>query len=245
YGGGSSIYQGTEKYALRDFTQQFHKLELRADNFFIRTYLNQTDAGDSYNLSALGAYMNEEYNPSITPARTGWVPEYVAAMQGYFTAQGVPAANPAAARAFADRNRPAPGTPEFEALAKKVRNQYFQGTPLGASFKDDSKVYMAEFNYNFMNQIDFAEIQIGGNFRRYDLFSDGTIFNEGPEDRNFQRLKIDEYGIYGQISKTLAESLKLTGSLRYDKNENFEGQLTPRLSAVYTFNETHNVRASF
>lgn len=245
YGGGSSIYQGAEKYALRNFTQQFHKAELRADNFFLRGYLNQTDAGDSYNLSALGAYMNEEYNPSIRPDRTGWVPEYVLAMQGYFAALGVPGGDPAAARAFADRNRPAPGTLEYSALADKVRNQFFQGTPPGASFKDDSKVYMAEFNYNFMNQIDFAEIQVGGNVRRYDLFSDGTIFNEGPMDKDFQRIKIDEYGVYTQISKTFAKALKLTGSLRYDKNENFEGQITPRFSAVYTFSQSHNIRGSF
>jgi outer membrane receptor protein involved in Fe transport len=245
YGGGSSIYQGAEKYALRNFTQQFHKAELRAENFFLRAYLNQTDAGDSYNLSALGAYMNEEYNPSIRPDGSGWVPEYVLAMQGYFTGLGVPGGNPDAARSFADRNRPAPGTPAFAALADKVRSQFFQRTPPGASFIDDSKVYMAEFNYNFMNQIEVVEIQLGGNVRRYDLFSDGTIFNEGPEDKNFERLKIDEYGVYTQISKTFAESLKLTGSLRYDKNENFEGQITPRFSAVYTFNQSHNIRGSF
>ncbi len=245
YGGGSSIYQGAEKYALRDFTQQFHKLELRADNFFLRTYLNQTDAGDSYNLSALGAYMNEEYNPSLRADGSGWVPEYVLAMQGYFAALGVPGGNPNAARAFADRNRPAPGTPAYTALADKVQKQFFQGTPPGASFIDDSKVYMAEFNYNFMNQIDFAEIQVGGNYRQYDLFSNGTIFNEGPEDKDFQRIKINEYGVYTQISKTFAEALKLTGSLRYDKNENFEGQITPRLSAVYTFQRTHNIRGSY
>src|SRR5690606_35396497 len=32
-GGGNSIYQGNEKYALRDFTHQFHRLELKADNY--------------------------------------------------------------------------------------------------------------------------------------------------------------------------------------------------------------------
>ncbi|HNU42949.1 MAG TPA: carboxypeptidase-like regulatory domain-containing protein, partial [Cyclobacteriaceae bacterium] len=38
YGGGSSIYQGTEKYVLRDFSQQFHKFEIKSDNFFVRAY---------------------------------------------------------------------------------------------------------------------------------------------------------------------------------------------------------------
>jgi iron complex outermembrane receptor protein len=256
YGGGSSIYQGTEKYALRDFSQQFHKLEVRADNFFVRAYQTATDAGKSYNLSALGGYANETQSPSAT----NWVPDYVVAMQGYIP--NVPAGDHDAARAYADRNRPLPGTPEYNSLMETVRNNYFQRTPTGtwtdanggahpasgggASFLDNSKLYHAEFNYNFVNQIDFAEIQIGGNVRRYDLFSSGTIFNEGPDDgANFDRIRIDEFGVYTQISKTFAESLKLTGSVRYDKNENFDGQFTPRLSAVYTFSETHNIRASF
>ncbi len=69
YGGGSSIYQGTEKYILRDFNQQFHKLELRGDNFFVRGYISATDAGKSYNLSALGGFANETYNQSLKRRR--------------------------------------------------------------------------------------------------------------------------------------------------------------------------------
>ncbi|MEO7992536.1 MAG: TonB-dependent receptor, partial [Chryseolinea sp.] len=251
YGGGSSIYQGTEKYVLRDFNQQFHKIEFRGDNFFVRGYLSATDAGKSYNLSALGAYANETYNQSAPrPDGSGWVPEYVLAMQGYFTAQGVPAGNPAAARAFADRDRPAPGTPAFNSLMQSVRDNFFQKTPVGAaggaSFYDNSKLLHAEFNYKFFNQIKWAEIQIGGNFRQYNLFSNGTIFNEAPDDGvNFKRIKINEGGAYAQIAKTFAEALKITGSVRYDKNENFDGQFTPRVSAVYTFNQNQNIRASF
>lgn len=256
YGGGSSIYQGTEKYVLRDFSQQFHKLELKGENFFIRGYQTATDAGKSYNLSALGGYANESYSQSATQ----WVPDYVVAMQGYVP--GVPAGNPDAARAFADRNRPQPGTQGYSDLMQLVRDNYFQRDPEGtwtdanggshpasgggASFLDNSKLNHAEFNYNFMNQIDWAEIQIGGNVRQYNLFSSGTIFNEAPEDgQNFERIKINEFGGYAQIAKTFADALKLTGSLRYDKNENFDGQVTPRLSAVYTFSQNHNLRASF
>lgn len=256
YGGGSSIYQGTEKYVLRDFSQQFHKLEFKGENFFVRAYQTATDAGKSYNLSALGGYANETYSPSAT----NWVPDYVIAMQGYIP--GVAAGNHDAARGYADRNRPQPGTPGYSSLMQTVRDNYFQRTPTGtwtdanggvhpasgggASFLDNSKLLHAEFNYNFMNQIDWAEVQIGGNVRRYDLFSSGTIFNEAPDDGvNFQRIKIDEFGGYAQIAKTFADALKLTASLRYDKNENFEGQVTPRLSAVYTVSENHNLRASF
>ena len=241
YGGGSSVYQGSQKYALRDFTQQFHKLELRSDNFFVRAYMTATDAGDSYNIAALGSYMNEYVKPSQV-----WAQEYTLAMQGYFAGMGVPGGNHNAARAFADRERPAVGTPAYKTLLETVRNNYFQRTPPGAKFTDASRLYHGEFNYNFADKIEFAEIQIGGNFRQYSLFSDGTIFNEDPEDgTNFERITINEYGFYGQVAKTIADALKLTGSLRYDKNENFDGNITPRISAVYTFNETHNIRASF
>lgn len=248
YGGGSSIYQGSQKYALRNFTQQFHKVELKADNFFVRGYMTATDAGDSYNIGALGSFMNERYSDT----RTQWAPEYaqtyVLALQGYVP--GVPAGNAeaahAAARAYADRNRPAVGTQAFRDLVEDVRNSYFQRNPPGAKFIDNSRLYHGEFNYNFKNEIEFAEVMIGANFRQYNLFSEGTIFNEDPEgDGNFERIVINEYGVYTQISKTLAESLKLTGSIRYDKNENFEGRFTPRVSAVYTFLQNHNIRASF
>lgn len=248
FGGGSSIYQGTEKYALRDFTQQFHKLELKSDNFFVRAYRTETKDGDSWNMSALGGFANERYSDT----RNKWAPEYaqryVLALQGYIP--GVAAGNPTAAhseaRRHADRDRPAVGTQAFTDLIEDVRSSLFQRTPPGASFVDNSRLYHAEFNYNFMNEIDFAEIQIGGNFRRYDLFSDGTVFNEAPDDGvNFERIGINEFGGYAQIAKTFADALKVTASLRYDKNENFEGQVTPRVSAVYTVSENHNVRASF
>jgi outer membrane receptor protein involved in Fe transport len=248
FGGGSSVYQGSQKYALRDFTQQFHKLELKGTNFFVRGYVTATDAGDSYNMAALGGVLNER----ISPTATKWAPEYaqtyILARQGFV--QGVPAGNDElahqAARAYADRNRPSIGSAEYKTLLDDVRNSYFQRNPSGAKFIDHSRLYHGEFNYNFADQIEFAEVQLGGNFRQYSLFSDGTIFNEDPEDgENFERININEFGVYTQISKTFAEALKLTGSIRYDKNENFEGRLTPRISAVYTFLENHNIRASF
>jgi hypothetical protein len=258
FGGGSTIYQGNEKYALRDFTQQFFRAELKGNNYFVRAYQTLTDAGDSYNLAALGGFMNETIVPTAPPTAgaRSWAGDYaqtyVLALQGYIPS--VPAGNVdaahAAARANADRDRPLPGTDEFNELARRVRDNFFQKTPTngargGASFIDDSKLRHVEFNYKFFNEIKWAEIQLGGNYRQYDLFSDGTIFNEGPDDGlTFSRIKIDEYGIYTQIAKSIGD-LKLTGSIRYDKNENFDGQVTPRLSAVYSIDNNNNIRASF
>ncbi len=254
YGGGSSIYQGTEKYALRDFVQEFIKLEVKGDNFFLRGYQTATDAGKSYNLTALGGFMNE----TVSPSQTNWVPDYLLAMQGYIP--GVPAGNPTAARGYADRNRPVPGTAEFANLVSTVKANYFQKAPVGtwtdpnggshaaaggASFFDNSKLYHIEGNYQFRDMIKWADVQIGGNWRQYNLFSNGTIFNEAPDDGiNFQRIKINEFGMYGVLARSFGK-LRATASIRYDKNENFEGQVTPRLMLVYELNEESNFRASF
>jgi outer membrane receptor protein involved in Fe transport len=246
YGGGSSIYQGTEKYVLRNFNQQFHKIELKGDNFFLRGYMSGTDAGDSYNLTALGIFANEAFSPSATK----WVPDYIKAMQGYKEDPAyngtVVAGDPASARAYADRVIPQAGTQQFADTVNAVRRRFFQRTPPGASFFDNSKLKHVEFNYNFKHLITWMDLQVGGNYRQYDLYSDGTIFNEAPDDGvSFHRIRINEFGVYTQASKTIADALKLTASIRYDKNENFDGQVTPRVSAVYTFSESHNVRASF
>jgi iron complex outermembrane receptor protein len=252
FGSGDAVYQSDAKYALRGFTQTFQKLELKADNFFVRGYLTQTDAGDSYNMLALGSYMNER----LSPTQAQWTPNYLQAYLGIVP--GVAPGDHDAARQWADYGyfeatggdgRPAVGSPEFKSLVKSVREDFFQGSPAGAKFKDDSRIWHGEFNYNFKNQIQFAEIMIGGNIRQYDLFTDGTILNEDPDapsrdEAEFERIKINEFGVYTQIAKSFGD-LKVTGSIRYDKNENFDGQVTPRVSAVYTISENHNLRASF
>lgn len=263
YGSGSSIYQGGERYVLRGFYQQYHKLELKSSNFYVRAYMSQTDDGDSYNLSAMGAVMNEILFPTVVRDNNGniiggWGPVYAQAYAGAFAGLGVPAGSHAAARAFADgagatasgyTARPQVGDATFVSVSDRVRNGFFQRG--GAGFIDDSKLYHAEFNYNFEDLIDpeIIKVQVGGNWRRYDLFSDGTVFNEDPENSGSNdRIKIDEYGFYLQLGKRILDDrLNLTTSLRFDKNENFNGQFNPRFSAVYSAGSErqHNFRASF
>jgi outer membrane receptor protein involved in Fe transport len=247
YGGGSSIYQGSAKFILRDFSQQFHKLEVRGDNFFIRGYHTQTDDGDSYNMDALGAFVNER----ISPSATEWVPNYlgtyVAAIQGLIP--GVPAGDEEiahqTARTVSDASRNALTPSQLQALIDATIDANLNIDENGAGFIEGSRLMHFEGNYNFKNQIDWAEIIVGGNFRRYSIWSGGTIFDEEPKDGGgFERVNFSEWGAYLQLAKRLGD-LKLTGSLRYDKNENFEGQLNPRLSAVYNINENHHIRASF
>jgi iron complex outermembrane recepter protein len=255
-GQGSSVYQGGERYALRNFSQQFHKAELTAKGFMLRSYMSQTNAGDSYNHTALGALTNE----AIRPTAAAWAPTYAGTYAGALLGavlQGADidnlspalvAAAHAAARNAADAGRPAEGSPEMQAIIESVRAKFFQKG--GASFIDNSRLFHTELTYDFGNYIyDKLSVLVGGNHRMYSLFTDGTIFNEDPDGTGVnERIKINEYGAFLQAMITVWEDrLKLTGSIRYDKNENFKGQITPRVSAVVSLgeNKEHNIRASY
>ena len=247
YGGGSSVYQGSAKFVLRDFNQQFHKLEARGDNFFVRGYMQQVDDGDSYNLDAMGAFLNERISPSAAEWVPNYLTTYILGIQGYVP--GVPAGNVdaahAAARSVADASRNALTPAQLQQLIDLTRTENLQIDPFGSGFVENSRVFHGEFNYDFKNQIDAVEIQVGGNVRKYSILSNGTIFDEEQNpDGSFERVEYNEWGAYTQIGKRLGD-LKLTGSIRYDKNENFDGQINPRLSAVYTINSLHNIRTSF
>ncbi len=123
----------------------------------------------------------------------------------------------------------------------QVKKKALKGTiPFGPSFADKSAMYHAEGQYDFKNEISFMELQVGGSFRIYDLGSKGTIF----PDTVGNPISIKESGIYAQAGKRVTDNFKLSGSVRYDKNENFKGQVNPRLSGVFTINKNHNLRAS-
>ena len=101
---------------------------------------------------------------------------------------------------------------------------------------------MAEGQYNFGSKVSFAEIIVGGNWKQYVLNSDGTLF----ADKKDSTIKISEYGAYLQASRELIKGrLRVTASGRYDKNQNFEGRFTPRLTAVIKPAPDHNIRVSF
>ena len=235
-GTGSTIYQGTNRYTIDGFFQQQHKLEVRNDNFFARGYIVADKAGDSYDMVFTGININRAWKDDQT-----WFGEYtgtyvLATLGGATDAQAH-----AAARAQAESGRYLPGTPEFKAAF----NQSISDPDLttGSKFQDASKYYHSDVNYNFSHLIDFAEIQVGGSFRQYDLNSSGTIYTDADSP-----IKYYEYGIYAQLQKKFLEEdrLKLTASVRYDESELFDGSFSPRISLGYTAgaDKNHNIRAS-
>jgi outer membrane receptor protein involved in Fe transport len=234
WGTGNTVYTGSQRYSLKDLKVGQYKVELNAKNWFLRGYTTQENSGESHNLTVTTALFNEAWKPSST-----WYQQYAF---GFLNAKqagrsDIDAHN--AARAIADQGRPVAGSQQFRQLFDQVR---LVPIPQGGLFLDRSDLYMVEGQYNFSDQIKFAEVLVGGNWKQYVLNSQGTLF----ADEVGQPIKINEYGGYIQIAREIIKDrLKLSASGRYDKNENFDGRFTPRVTALLKPAKDHNIRLSF
>ena len=236
YASGSTIYQGTNRYSLANFFMQQHKIEVKSDNFLVRGYMTGDNAGDSYDMVFTGIHVLNKWK-----SHNQWFGEYINTYVGATLGGATDEAAHNIARAVAETGRYEPGSPEFKEAFDEVTNDPDLTT--GSKFQDESKIYHADLNYNFNKLTDFADIQVGGSYRQYRLNSFGTIYTDadGP-------IRYSELGIYAQFQKKfIDERFKLTFSLRYDKSELFEGNMSPRLSLGYTLGENrdHNVRLSY
>jgi len=237
FGVGNTIYQGTNRYNIKDFFMEQHKLEFRGKNFFVRGYMTNEDAGNSYDTRFAAININRAWKDDNT-----WFGQYTGAyVQGTLAGLTSDQAH-AIARQTAESGRFLPGTPQFQEAFDRITADPDLVT--GSKFQDNTKLYHIDANYNFQDMIDWAEFQIGGSYRLYSLNSSGSIFTDydGPID-------YDEFGIYTQMQKKFLEDdrLKLTTSLRYDKAQNFDGNFSPRVSLAYAAGEgkNQNFRASF
>ncbi|QXP73260.1 TonB-dependent receptor [Tenacibaculum sp. AHE15PA] len=242
YGTGNTIYQGQNRYNIQNFFMEQHKLEFKGKSFMVRGYMTKEDAGDSYDTRFAGININRAWKGD-----SQWFGEYVGAyaqaMAGLIP--GVPAGSTnvahSVARSQADMGRYEPGSSAFNSTFEKVKQDPSLAT--GSKFQDQTKLYHVDANLNLQDYISWAEVQLGGSYRQYILNSGGTIFTDYDGTIDY-----DEFGLYTQVQKKFLEDdrLKVTASARYDKAQNFDGNVSPRLSLSYAVGEdkNHNFRAS-
>lgn len=130
------------------------------------------------------------------------------------------------------------GTDRYDAKLDEIRGKRF--TEGGSLFFDRSMLAHGMGEYRFKPA--FAEVIVGGNYRQYLPNSAGTIFR----DTGDVVIKNSEFGVYTGLEKRLMEDeLKLTATLRMDKNQNFDALFSPALSLVYTPEQDRTIRVSF
>jgi iron complex outermembrane recepter protein len=257
-GFGTSVYTGAQRYSLSNFSINQFRLQLRGDNFYVRAYTTMENSGDSYITEFLAKRINDlavsQANPLFSDV-SGFLATYATEYLRYLYNQGLA---PGEINTLEDAQRYsiqesahnfARGivdgkfhlNPDSEGF-QTVKERALKGTvPSGPRFNDKTNLYHGEFQYDFKNQIDFMELQAGGSYRVFDLNSNGTIFDDGVKN-----ILINEYGGYLQAGKWLGDRrVKLSGSVRYDKNQNFKGRINPRISAVIKAGQNHNFRISY
>ena len=238
YNSGDALLRHTTTYPFVNNTHFKHKLEVKGDHFFVRGYHVKEDARESYQMLRTGAFIQAQLKSD-----EAWAVDYATAFQGF--APEITPGDHVSARAYADRDIPGAETPQFqEVLSQSLKNPSVATG--GSQLVGWSEMLHLEGNYNLTPNHDTWDWQTGGSFRRYLLISEGHTFNDGPLGFD-NAIPVREYGAYTQLSRMLVDDhLKIGASIRYDKNQNFEGRFTPRLSAVLTLGEQrqHNFRLS-
>ena len=142
------------------------------------------------------------------------------------------------ARAFADQGRPVAGSAQFKQIFDKVRTTPI---PNGGLFKEKSQLWMSEGQYTLGDAVKSVEVVAGASYKKYILNSGGTLFIDTAKS-----ITLNEIGGYAQLTKELFDKrLKLVASGRFDKNENFKAQFTPRIAALIRLAKDNNLRMSY
>lgn len=312
FGTGTTVYQGENRFSLRDILFFQNKLEYKKDNrFFIRAYATNEDAGnsyDAYNTALLmqnGAKSDEfwgkDYNNALTSRLSPLVSAWIQANTGAgIRLDTIPAANNVRlnfidnywrtyfadslnkyhniARQIANSAgglstssiaRFEPGTARFDSAFNAITSRTNQNG--GSRFFDQSALYHVAGEYKFNinelsnkanNKLDL-DVTVGGNYRIYVPYSQGTIFKDGEETQviyardaqgnilkqqsdgkdsiigkqslGFTQITNQEFGMYIGLEKKFFENkLKVSVTNRVDKNQNFNWLWSPAATMVYS-----------
>jgi iron complex outermembrane recepter protein len=288
FGTGTTVYQGDNRFSLKDILFFQNRLEFRKkDKFFIRAYATNEDAGKSYDpyFTALllqekskttasfsadydyywlnnaskdilkGGYPQAkvEYDPISmiyklkfdTAAAAVWLTNNQDLLTQLHLKANKYAGETNTSAPFFE-----PGTAAFQTEFNRITSTKSSKRDLktgGTLFYDKSALYHLHGEYKIQPKFT-DEITIGGNYRQYRPYSQGTIFY----DTAGIVITNSEFGIYGGIEKKFgkvtesgSKPFKLNATLRMDKNENFGFLFSPAGSIVWQPNKKDFLRLSF
>ncbi len=284
FGTGTTVYQGDNRYSLKDILFFQNRIEIRKPNkFFLRAYVTNEDAGKSYDAFFTALLLQKAVKPddrwaqdyafywsrfikpkitlanypalpqppafgtpnyselyaqyilSINPTLIGTYPDSMAVYHSLAAAYANGVGNPIQGyKPFLE-----PGTYSFDTAFANItsRESYSQG---GSKFFDKSALFHVHGEYKF--NLPILDITVGSNYRKYLPKSNGTIFSDTMD----RKITNEEWGAYvGFDKKILNEKVKLNGTVRVDKNQNFDYLFSPAVSGVYSPSQNHTFRVSF
>ncbi|MFM9945053.1 MAG: TonB-dependent receptor [Bacteroidia bacterium] len=261
-GSGSTVYQGDNRYSLRNIRFWQNRLEWREkEKFFVRFYSTKEDAGDSYDLVYTAMRLNDaaastdqwyktyrnnwkifRFNRNIEGLAgyngndSNWVRDSLDYFLNFYndTITKLHARN----MEYIDResyNRYEPGTQRFDSMVQDITSRNF--TDKGTRFYDKSALYHFQAEYKFTHS--WGDIVTGTSARLYRPLTRGTIFR----DTGNVQISNYEYGLYaGYDQKFGGNHWKVNVTARLDKNQNFNFLVSPAASLIYMPRKEHNFR---
>ncbi len=257
YGQMDGLFQRGNKIQLDGASLQNHAVELKGQALTFKAYASIENTGDSYNLKPLADNLDLTFKNN-----TVWGAEYKNELVSQIgkgidivTAQQL-------ARAAADKGRYVPNTGAFTNAKQTIiginnwdHASVVKGAPAtgGAWLSQTSHLYHSDLQYDLSKHTaKFADVLLGADIRLNEVVPDGNNFVDFSRPLNERNLPggnnvyYGKFGGFAQLTrKFFSEKLKLVGSLRYDKNFDFEPAVSPRAAIVYTLKEKHNLRVSY
>lgn len=242
-----NVYQRANRFALKDYLLQQHALEVKNDFFQFRAFVTTENTGKSYNLRSAAENLDRRFKTDDQ-----WYTDYIAAFNNAFAASGsdvLKALNQA--RAMADQGRLLPGTPKFNHVLKELAdiNNWDQGAALrvkdqlvhAEAQSDLSKLLGSKFKENTG-----LNLLAGIDYQSYIIEPDGNYFVNPAAGKTSNTFSYGKTGGFLQAGKDLFHGiLKVSATLRIDKNDYFEVKYNPRLTAVLTPFTNQSLRMSF
>jgi hypothetical protein len=273
-GTGTTVYQGDNRFSLKDIVFVQNRLELRKkDDFFIRAYATNEDAGNSYD-AVLTAFLMQDaasddwdwYNryrgywtSNITDQVRAldpnviWEPQLGATLD-IGAIDSVVAANPEQMAIWHD---------EAEDYANQEHGDlggalaYFEpGTARFDSLLNDitSKTSFLEGGSRIQDQSSLYHLHgekiFNSDFAKFTVGANGRIYTPRSEGALFSdtggvRIINREFGVYAGMEKRFKDDeWILKASMRVDKNENFNYLPSPAISLIWQPNKEHTIRTT-
>ena len=275
-GTGTTVYQGDNRFSLKDILFFQNRLEIRKkDDFFVRAYATNEDAGNSYD-AVLTAFLMQDaaasdfdwsqryrqywssdivdrfkdLDPSIN-----WIPQPGVDFGATFIAiDAVISANPdsmytwhAEASDYANSEYRNWGMSDyFEPGTQRFDSLLADITSKTSFLEGGSRIQDQSALYHLHGEKIFDT-----EFAKFTIGANGRIYNPRSNGSLFSdtggvRILNREIGVYAGLEKHFSEDkLILKSTIRVDKNQNFDFLPSPAASLIWQPNKKHSLRGTF
>ena len=242
-----NVYQRANRFVLKDYILQQHSVELKNDIFQVKAFLTSENTGKSFNLRSAAENLDRSFKSDNI-----WYIDYSAAFNKAMANPGTDIVQALGqARTVADYGRLQPGTALLKSELGMLSD--INNWDEGAALRVKDRLLHAEGQLDISNLAgrDFKnniglDLLIGADYQSYIIDPDGNYFINPDREKSFDTFSYGKTGGFVQAGKSMFSGLlKLSATLRADKNDYFDVKFNPRIAAVVTPSREQSIRISF